>query len=164
MKNRKLVSMVEFVLDGPKEETTLDLNRSKTILYRRMRKCQNYANFLNTPLELGMFVPCDEDGNVLEESNKHSDRGQFVRDKEHERKIKQYQEAKENVLFEGFKYISQNTVRNDDLDIFLTTMQFMIEGSLGIGGGDICGNDIEALAKCDLDIILTESAIKKYEI
>jgi len=28
---------------------------------------ENYANFLKQPLELWMFIPCDEDGNVLEE-------------------------------------------------------------------------------------------------
>jgi len=30
-------------------------------------KTHNYAKFLKQPLELWMFVPCDEDGNFLEE-------------------------------------------------------------------------------------------------
>lgn len=45
----------------------------------------NYANFLKQPLTLGMFVPCDEDGNLLVSFD---DR---------------YEESKERVLFEGFE-------------------------------------------------------------
>ena len=30
-------------------------------------QCCKYARFLKQPLELGIFVPCDEDGSVLEQ-------------------------------------------------------------------------------------------------
>ena len=52
----KLKSMKDFVLE--QEESKHD---SETSFWR----CLKYANFLNQPLELGMFVPCDEDGNVI---------------------------------------------------------------------------------------------------
>ena len=42
----------------------------------------NYAQFLKQPLTLGMFVPCDEDGNILETYDPR------------------HQQAKERVLFE----------------------------------------------------------------
>ena len=35
--------------------------------YSTMQVSINYANFLKQPLNLGMFVPCDKIGNVLEE-------------------------------------------------------------------------------------------------
>ena len=63
----------------------------------------NYATFLKQPLKLEMFVPCDEDGNVLEEPKIEEE---YV--DEHTTQIfAQYQydldKAKEKVLFEGFK-------------------------------------------------------------
>ena len=63
----------------------------------------NYATFLKKPLKLEMFVPCDEDGNVLEEPKIEEE---YV--DEHTTQIfAQYQydfdKAKEKVLFEGFK-------------------------------------------------------------
>ena len=63
----------------------------------------NYATLLKQPLKLEMFVPCDEDGNVLEEPKIEEE---YV--DEHTTQIfAQYQydldKAKEKVLFEGFK-------------------------------------------------------------
>lgn len=127
METFKLISMTDFVL----ECDTLE-------------KAQNYAKFLKQPLTLGMFVPCDESGEVLIESFS-----------------KKYKEAKERVLFKGFKLEYQNQVRNNDLSISLDTLQFFIEGYLSVGGGDILGNDIEALSMCNLDLKLTETAIKQ---
>jgi hypothetical protein len=51
----KLISMTDFVL----EQNNFKVFRNQQIL--------NYANFLKQPLELWMFVPCDENGDVLEE-------------------------------------------------------------------------------------------------
>ena len=69
--------------------------------YRRLREA--YDDFLEQPLKLEMFVPCDEDGNVLEEPKIEEE---YV--DEHTTQIfAQYQydldKAKEKVLFEGFK-------------------------------------------------------------
>lgn len=74
----------------------------------------NYAKFLKQPLKLEMFVPCDEDGNVLEEpinyniweelhyNNGKKEKGTIGFD-EHLK----YHKTKENVLFEGFEYVSE---------------------------------------------------------
>lgn len=57
----------------------------------------NYDEFLSLILEIWMFVPCDEDGNVLENpSNKHKSYFQLY--------LKKFQKAKERCLFEGFRY------------------------------------------------------------
>lgn len=63
----------------------------------------NYATFLKQPLKLEMFVPCDEEGNILEEPKIEEEDVD-----EHTTQIfAQYQydldKSKEKVLFEGFK-------------------------------------------------------------
>ena len=63
----------------------------------------NYATFLKKPLKLEMFVPCDDEGNILEEPKIEEEDID-----EHTTQIfAQYQydfdKSKEKVLFEGFK-------------------------------------------------------------
>ena len=66
--------------------------------YRRLR--DNYDALLKQPLQLGFFVPCDENGNVLDPSDafRSCEKG-FL-----------YGKAKERVLFKGF--INKNTRSN----------------------------------------------------
>lgn len=88
----RLISMRDFVLEQNN--------------YRQQRFSQivDYAMFLKQPLELWMFVPCDEDGNVLENkfypsSMSFSNDANIYREK--------YQQAKERCLFvwqKGFDY------------------------------------------------------------
>lgn len=56
----KLKSMTDFVLD--KLNNTAPVNFITAI-----EQIRNYAELLKQPLNKGMFVPCDEDLNVLEE-------------------------------------------------------------------------------------------------
>jgi hypothetical protein len=89
----------------------------------RLQKIYQYSLFLKQPLKLGMFVPCDKDGNFLEEPKKEAyevgagvkcggwdylynsedkaigyyNKPQFDKD------LLKYQKAKEKVLFNGFK-------------------------------------------------------------
>ena len=62
--------------------------------YRRLR--DNYDALLKQPLKLGFFVPCDENGNVLDPSDafRSCEKG-FL-----------YGKAKERVLFKGFEYVN----------------------------------------------------------
>jgi hypothetical protein len=67
--------------------------------------------FGEQPLELWMFVPCDEDGNVLEEPTE-KDEFRYCNGTEyypHQKKqyAKEYQQAKERCLFEGFELKGQ---------------------------------------------------------
>ena len=59
-----------------------------------------YANFLNLKLKMEMFVPCDDDGNVIPDKENH-----FTR-----KEIEDWQKAKEKVLFEGFYYVKMSKI------------------------------------------------------
>lgn len=65
-----------------------------------------YAKFLKQPLELWMFVPCDEDGNILEHPQGYSDFLEFSEIYPYGDYFtgicKNYQQAKEKCLFEGY--------------------------------------------------------------
>lgn len=109
MEKFRLVSMVDFVLEQGKPDVDADL------FYFL---CSNYAEFLKQPLTLGIFVPCDEYGNVLEEPLKEdyeveSDGFSIVYDAEtYEYDVTRYSDAKERVLFDGFELIKNNTLEN----------------------------------------------------
>ena len=63
---------------------------------RDLAKIYNYCTFLQQPLELWMFVPCDENGDVLEAVPYYADGIE---------KVNEYKKAKERCLFEGFKSV-----------------------------------------------------------
>ena len=70
--------------------------------YRRLR--DNYDDFLEQPLKLEMFVPCDEEGNILEEPKRWEDYLQYPDSFDGNKEwgeLYDYQQAKEKVLFEG---------------------------------------------------------------
>lgn len=69
-----------------------------------------YDNFLKQPLELWMFVPCDKNGNVLEELNSQEFRNKFCLsyytdnwEIEYKNYCEQYQQAKERCYFDGLE-------------------------------------------------------------
>lgn len=64
MKEFKLIGMTDFVLSvrGIKKDNI-----------RRFWACEKYAEFLKQPLTLGMFVPVDENGNILKEPHYNND-------------------------------------------------------------------------------------------
>ena len=85
---KKLISMTDFVL-----ETLNPLNFGSI----EVKSIINYAKFLKQPLKKGMFVPCDDDDNILKKPNKYTSNLQ-IND--------EYEKAKEKVLFEGFEWNS----------------------------------------------------------
>ncbi len=103
----KLISMTDFVLEQVRKM------ESKEMAYF---KIFNYAQFLKQPLTLGMFIPCDEEGNIMEDLK-------YCCDGHHcgcmgmpinvcsKKDIDNYYKAKERVLFEGWKIIHQDKVR-----------------------------------------------------
>lgn len=72
-------------------------------------RCVNYAQFLKQPLNLGMFVPCDMEGNILEQPKTEYDPISLWNSGEVDEKyndlISEYEQAKERVLFEGFEIV-----------------------------------------------------------
>lgn len=85
--------MVEFVKE---QENTLGREESVGFL-GFTKNVINYANFLSQPLTLGMFVPCDEAGNVLDAP----DAFDIVSSETYRTNL--YRQAKDRVLFEGFE-------------------------------------------------------------
>lgn len=135
----KLKGMTEFVLQ---------IAEQKSWKSWPFKIIERYANFLSQPLQLGFFVPCDEQGNVLEEPKPYvwtfAENGNELAESE----CKAYQAAKERVLFEGFITITGNG-----------ELAVQREGSSFITASSMSGMTIERLVPRNLP--LTESAKKK---
>ena len=84
----KLLSMIDFVLENAKQPY-VEGTKYKDLV--------NYAKFLKQPLNLGMFVPCDEDGNILEKPSAES--YIILETCEYSKEWIDYKKAKEKVLF-----------------------------------------------------------------
>ena len=139
MENR-LISMVDFVLEQDK---------IKYISYDDLwDKVKKYANLLKQPLQKWMFVPCGEDGGVLDAFVHHVD-GVFSRE---------YQQAKERCLFEGFELERKSKfstwIQNKEKTIIFTDI-----GKVNIDGKLV--ETIEDLIKHNLT--LTATALKQIE-
>lgn len=99
MKN--LISMTYF----------LEKNLKTGCLVTQLQIIHKYKDFLQQPLELWMFVPCDEDGNVLEVPKYY---GEKYTDDIPEKELilhEEFVQAKERCLFDGFK------INDDELSI-----------------------------------------------
>ena len=71
-----------------------------------------HVNLLTQPIKLGMFIPCDKNGNVLEEPICYG-----VGDEQYfGSRMDEYKEAQERVLFKGF-----------DVDYFNSTIGFSVD-------------------------------------
>lgn len=137
----KIISMVEFVL----EQLVLLKNGEINILQFRNR-IEKYANFLKKILTLGMFVPCDLDGNVIKEYDWVSPDSVKWEDYE-----KELLEAKSRVLFDGFRLENKHLWNKDKL--------FMISDDYNESFSNI--KTIEWLISITHEFELTESAKKQ---
>lgn len=150
----KLISMTDFVL----EQTEL-YKEDKISVFDFALRVKKYAQFLKQPLTLGMFVPCDEEGNVLEEPiiSEHlldSPGGSPIKSK-NTPEAYYYRKAKERVLFEFDGNLS--LIRNK-------TNFYIIEDKNGVYLRILKNKTkttIESLLKFSVEITLTETAIKQ---
>lgn len=116
----KLISMTDFVLQKANEY----FNNGEYPKFNFRNLVNNYALFLKLPLTLGMFVPCNEEDNVLEEptmekygyyfSNHQEEQSGWMYEEgedEYYKVLEKYQQAKERVLFKNVTIIkaSQNS-------------------------------------------------------
>jgi len=100
--SHKLIPMTTFVLEYYSHEGYADLQTLKLM--------KNYANFLKKPLRLGMFVPVDQEGNVLKEPKnytswkalEHNSKGE-TSDTAAFEEYRIYQAAEQQCLFKDFK-------------------------------------------------------------
>lgn len=144
----KLISMIYFVLEqlGTKQSSS----EFKEVV-------KNYASFLKQPLTLGMFVPCDNEGNVLEEPQTEF---KYLKGSTGEDIQKEYQKAKERVLFDGFGTRINNTSAVQLTNAEKSSIFFFHERSLFyVMGDEYCKKKIEDLIS--YGPTLTESAIKQ---
>ena len=96
----KLISMIDFVsifYNDLKSEHKVNWSFDQIC-----NKIFNYANFLKQSLNLGMFFPCDEDGDILDEPEDYENRLPNMMT-EYNDEVYRYKQAKEKVLFKGFK-------------------------------------------------------------
>jgi len=93
-KKQKLIPLLDYVL-----EQSENLKRAQDA-FDKYVNIFNYAKFLSQPLKLSQFVPCDEEGNILEEPIPffEHDKGSDFHAMQHIN----YEKAKSNVLFEWF--------------------------------------------------------------
>ena len=90
--------------------------------YRRLR--DKYDIFLEQPLKLEMFVPCDEEGDILEEPTNYEKRLLNMMT-EYNDEVYTYYQAKAKVLFEGFEYDKENdwVTYNEFARFFVSELQ-----------------------------------------
>ena len=93
-----LIPMTDFVNNVGNMENYPSHEKALSWIY-------NYATFIKQPLKVEMFVPCDENGTVLEEPQMRPERNSFdEEDMDYDaQELYDYIKAKEKVLFEGFK-------------------------------------------------------------
>jgi hypothetical protein len=112
MKKDKLVSMVEFIGNHAGKYETMAEGGYAPQMAEKLDLYENYANFLETSLNLSMFVPCEFVGGewvVLEEPK---DWMQYevlgdVKNRDITLCV-QFQKAKELVLFDNVKFDNLN--------------------------------------------------------
>lgn len=130
----KVISMTDFVLEQAE-------------IYRFRDDCEfayivrKYANFLKQPLELRMFIPCDENGNYLPEPESRGVHPHYITEPTNE-ELEAYNdwlEAKERCLFEGLDEIDAETFMScedcktvEDLIIFGLELTPTAQKQIGI--------------------------------
>lgn len=154
--------MTDFVLEQDnliEQETSVGDDDFRKVSTR-------YANFLNQPLTLGMFVPCDTSGKPMKEPSLYKQwYGNYVQGSFNSGNApcRAYQKAQEGVLFEGVKY-------NSESDILLFDTYLMPDYELDIyreedgstfhlDDGEHTINSLEMLTW--MEITLTPTAIKQ---
>jgi hypothetical protein len=136
--NMKLISMTDFVLEQ-NEKFKKDIWTAAH--YSSIIIC--YARFLKQPLKLEMFIPCDDEGNVLKFDYPQNKAFDEIAQEAFE---KQYEQEKEKVLFEGFSPADNSFDFKTNYQLFRVKDYKTIEDFIKEN------NRVE--------LILTESAIK----
>lgn len=105
--DNKLISLASYLKKlSLKENETLE--NEEMFYYSFYRKANICADFYMQPLNIGMFFPCDENGNYWEypptkEEKEWAQKDSTEAELSYKQKEYNYLKAKEKVLFEGFK-------------------------------------------------------------
>lgn len=144
----RLIKMTDYVISGSGWKTLSRFHETTT----------KYANFLKRPSELGMFIPTDKDGNVLEKPKNYfewlNNTCNTLYDKDLS-KYEQYKEALDRVLFKDGEI-----VWSDNYSFMIMVNKKQVGYFKGHGNYFLWEYDsIEDL--CELGLELTEAAINK---
>ena len=101
----KLITLSQFVLEKDEQ-----IRKGESDVYDFTMSVTDYALFLQRPLELGMFVPCDEYGFVLEEPII----GQSGNEQYEGCTWDEYHRALEKTIFKGF-YVKEYEEPKDNV-------------------------------------------------
>lgn len=100
----RLIKCSDYVIEVSNRQLDFDSHNLDSFSYDNLHRIYKYANFLKRPLELGLFIPTDKDGNVLEPTvwnlYKNFNAWELLTENELNR-TKQYQEAQSRVMFKG---------------------------------------------------------------
>ena len=121
----ELISMTDFVLEqNEKLRKDIHDNYNKLLIPQCCDRIFNYANFLKKPLKLGYFIPCDEEGDILEEPTNYEKRLLNMMTGYND-EVYTYYQAKQRVLFEGFEYDKENdwVTYNEFARFFVSELQ-----------------------------------------
>lgn len=158
-----LKSMTDFVLDQ------VDLyNNDKMSVFDFALRVKKYAQFLKQPLKLAILIPCDENDKPLEVPERSNDWNFGIIKGFSEELINQwekYQQAKERVLFKGFKVSDKTNCINGNLKVlrFEGSNQVWAEtkdNKTQFRFPNLRVTTVEDLVNYDLE--LTESAVKQF--
>jgi hypothetical protein len=135
----KLISITDYVLNSIEK---VGYGKSQVEFVATVRA---YANFLKQPLNLGMFIPCDENGNVVEYPDHNYNSMEYMDE------FDVYNEAKNRVLFEGFEIRNKNNfyfIEKKESSVYFRILKNTTK-------------TIEDLIPVWLEVLLTQSAIKQ---
>jgi len=116
---KKLIKLSDYVIqsDLKKFMEVQSINHQNSERANRYYNILKYAKLLQQKPTLGMFIPCDLDGNVLEEPLQ----GLHGNEQYEGALMDEYQQAKERVLFKGFKLEIENNelcfIENEEMQL-----------------------------------------------
>lgn len=167
MESIYLQSMTDFVLkiDGiVKQHEDQDIDDWSLNCFGVI---ENYAKFLKQPLQLCFFVPCDENGNVLEEPKRWNDYLQFPDSFDGNKEwgeLYDYELAIERVLFKGFVFeeSQKEALKNNtqlSVSIYTENSFYITHRLSGKWHTWFALKTVEDLIKCKIE--LSKTAIKQ---
>jgi len=135
---KKLITLSDFVLEQrmtSEEIAKVSFSQIHDHIFAYYDKVFAYTKFLKQPLALGMFVPCDEEGNVLK---KYSGVSFDWHNVPQAIESDEYLKAKEKVLFEGWTHEDRyGWVQHHELGLEINTetgtLAIFHENGIGYG-------------------------------
>jgi len=123
---------------------------------QKLQKIYNHAKFKKLQLALWQFVPCDDEGNVLEEPNRSTHTNE---------ECEQYQQAKERVIFDGFEWNVANFCDEPMLELEIKNGIYLVYDCEDKTFQDADENFFETIEDLvNHNLTITPNAVKFYQL